>query len=309
MKTKGIAWLPVLLVVAAMLAIGSGTFWYSQSDTSATHVTETAQTADQTESVLRPVNKAFAVDTEHAYCTGCMGKSDRTIIEGADVKTFIGVGTFEAKDANHTYGVTAKGYLIIDGVETGPNWPDQDFSLLWDAIPGRIQFFRNESKIVRYDVTTGTYADVERGDPATFQTIFGSYNFAPWAKDKNQIYCNGDPIQYSDPTTARLTTDSLTLEFNTNGIDRVYDSSCLWVKYNSLSATPLGGKAPLSVHFMAEPSPGEEFIRFGDGTTWNQYSDSTETDHVYKVPGTYVVQLYRSFPSVQIGEVRITVTQ
>jgi hypothetical protein len=317
MKTKGFAWSPALLVIAVALAVGGGVYWYGQA-TSAT------QSADQSELGFRPVNDSFAVGSNAVPLDppyGCYAKtpdavykeflgdvssaslSDKAqLVTGADPNSFkeiVPYGRCFGKDKNHVYKDTA-----------ALAWADPTtFELLWYSKPGPILLFRNGAKIVRYDVATGAHADVERGDPDTFTTILGSYDFAPWAKDKNQVYCHGDPILYSDPSTTIVSADSTTIKFNTNGIDRVYDSECRWLQSNNLSATPLAGKAPLHVHFVAQPSAGEEYISFGDGTVWRQDSESTEVDHTYTVPGTYVVQLYRSFPSIQIGEVRITVTQ
>ncbi len=42
-------------------------------------------------------------------------------IREADVRTFVSTGVDSAKDKNHTYGVSANGYLTIDGKATGPN--------------------------------------------------------------------------------------------------------------------------------------------------------------------------------------------
>ena len=51
-----------------------------------------------------------------------IGTGGPFVIPEADVKTFTSTGKDTAKDSNHLYGISAKGYLTIDGELTGPQW-------------------------------------------------------------------------------------------------------------------------------------------------------------------------------------------
>jgi hypothetical protein len=80
-------------------------------------------------SPARAVNKVFSIDGDKVYLNegyynGEIGTS--TLVEVADAETFVSVNEYAAKDAQHTYDISTKGYLTIDGVATGPSWSEVD---------------------------------------------------------------------------------------------------------------------------------------------------------------------------------------
>lgn len=106
--SAGFTLLPVLLIILALLTVGGGAYTYYN----AKQISAPAQ-QDQR---YRAINKVFGVDAEYAYVYGGIGKGDPVVIKGADAKTFVAVGDYDAKDMNHTYALDPKGYLTIDGL-------------------------------------------------------------------------------------------------------------------------------------------------------------------------------------------------
>ncbi|MDB5260680.1 MAG: hypothetical protein JWN37_911 [Candidatus Nomurabacteria bacterium] len=101
-KLKG----PILAgIIVIVLAIIGGTAYFKEKSSSSVNTG------------FQKINELFATDNNHVYILGPK-EGARTVLQEADLKTFISTGKFSAKDANHTYGTDAKGYLEIDGVST-----------------------------------------------------------------------------------------------------------------------------------------------------------------------------------------------
>jgi hypothetical protein len=150
----------------------------------------------------------------------------------ADLKTFVDLSQFNlcfGKDKNHVYHDDQ----IL-------SWADPStFSVLWYD-HGPVFFFRNAMQIVAWtqgnsfrpspnsipivdqNGPPGFYI-VPGGDPSTFQTIFGAYDIAPWAKDKNNVYCNGKIMQDADPSTAELVDNDEHLRVLVDGKPHIYE--------------------------------------------------------------------------------------
>ncbi|MDB5260679.1 MAG: hypothetical protein JWN37_910 [Candidatus Nomurabacteria bacterium] len=83
----------------------------------------------QAEGNRHAINTAFSVENNqiylnNGYFNGEIGAP--LLLRDVDAKTFISTGDYTAKDAHHTYGISAKGYLTIDGAATGPNFSGED---------------------------------------------------------------------------------------------------------------------------------------------------------------------------------------
>ncbi len=149
-----------------------------------------------------------------------------TILPAADLPSFLDLSQFGicfGKDKNHVY----QGDNVLP-------WADPaTFSALWYQ-RGPIIFFRNGTEIIAWSsrVTQevppcvtgscnpytgpsasstpfasrsfGNFYIVPGGDPSTFQTFITGYDITPWAKDKNNVYCEGTIIEDADPSTATI---------------------------------------------------------------------------------------------------------
>ena len=102
-------------IVAVLALLVGGYFVWTQDSPEPIDTT----TESQDSSSYRIVNDVFAVDDEHVYVYGAAGKGTSVLMPKADVKTFVSTGSTSAKDANHTYDLDAKGYLLVDGKFVG----------------------------------------------------------------------------------------------------------------------------------------------------------------------------------------------
>ncbi|MET4176278.1 hypothetical protein ABIB99_007398 [Bradyrhizobium sp. LA6.1] len=81
------------------------------------------------------------------------------------------------------------------------------------------------SQNVSTDCTAGISAGfclVPEGDAPSFEKINGAYDIAPWAKDKNNVYCNGQVIQGADPSTVQLVNNNLDLRVKVGDAPATY---------------------------------------------------------------------------------------
>ncbi len=100
MKTpRGFAPL-VLIIVIGLAVLGGAVYWAG---------TRPPSTPDY-------INETFFIIGGEVYLS--TGGDVPLHIREADVRTFVSTGVDSAKDKNHTYGVSANGYLTIDGKAT-----------------------------------------------------------------------------------------------------------------------------------------------------------------------------------------------
>lgn len=150
--------------------------------------------------------------------------ADAKKVQGADVLTFdeaAQYGVCFGLDKNHVY----QGSAVL-------SWGDPaTFKLLWYTKPGPTLFFRNGSKIMKYAATrdnenAGTFSEVPNADPESFGVITSTYDFAPWANDKNNVYCNGNILADADSSTLKIINQGTELQVKVKGSTAVYNSSC-----------------------------------------------------------------------------------
>lgn len=233
-STAGFSTLIPIGLVVAIIALGGGAYYLMRAERVQAPAPSVATTT------------IAAVDANNP--SGCYAKSDAAVylvpdldrtattsplpvdaieVKDADVGTFTDLSPYGicfGKDAKHVY----RGNSAL-------SWADpSSWSLLWYAKPGPILFYRSGDGLKRYVATkdnknVGAFADVPDGDAATFVIIGGSSDSAPWAKDKNNVYCDGYIIQGADPASAKLDTDGTHLLVTENGVAQVYDSMCAGV--------------------------------------------------------------------------------
>lgn len=63
---------------------------------------------------------------------------------------------------------------------------------------------------------------VPDSDAKSFQTILGAFDIAPWAKDKNNVYCIGEILKGADPSTVELVNGGRNLRVRIGGAARTY---------------------------------------------------------------------------------------
>ena len=158
-------------------------------------------------------------------------------LPGADVETFVDLSVYGncfGKDQGHVWRYS-------EAME----WADpRTFSVL-QYQRGPIILFRNANEVVAwapagseysgptgsstpfYTSAGGSFYIVPDGDPNTFQVFTTGYDIGPWARDKNNVYCEGKVIDGANPSRAtivNLTPDTGgNLSVAVNGITKIYE--------------------------------------------------------------------------------------
>jgi DKNYY family len=151
------------------------------------------------------------------------------VLPNADVQTFQDLSIFDlcfGKDKDNVY--------FYDQVL---QWADPQTFIVLAYFRGSGLFLRNGDKIISWrpdannsqEISTdctpgisGGFCDVAGGDANTFELISGAYDIAPWAKDKNNVYCAGRIIQGSDPLTVQTVNNALDLRVVVSGTPSTY---------------------------------------------------------------------------------------
>lgn len=150
-------------------------------------------------------------------------------LANADVLTFQDLSVF-----NLCFGKDKDNVYFYDQVL---RWADPATFTVLAYFRGGGLFFENGDKIISWrpdannsqEISTdctpgisGGFCDVAGGDANTFELIFGAYDIAPWAKDKNNVYCAGRIIQGSDPLTVQTVNNGLDLRVVASGKPSTY---------------------------------------------------------------------------------------
>lgn len=148
-------------------------------------------------------------------------------VQGADLKTFndftIG-GLCLGEDASHVY--------TEGGIFPGASPTSFRFLARWRG--NAEVFFENGSGIIGFMLKPGTdvYSQVPvaipNSDATTFEGFEGLSGFVSFGKDKNNVYCQGNPIPGADSTTAKQVESYAGdwLKVSVSGKPLVYNTAC-----------------------------------------------------------------------------------
>ena len=248
-KFRGFISLSLVVAIIAIAAIAGGGWWYMAQQRAmvvntphASVASNSAENIGTTQIPRQPdTNSLSLIGDPNALGVACyfkgsgqvfwlkrdwQSKTDKGkyfLISGADPNTFEEMEIYDlcfGKDKNHVY----RDNSVIAGADP------VTFSLLWYAKPGPILFYRNGSGILSFSFSSDQDAAfngstvVTGGDAASFRELNPGFDFSPYAKDKNNVYCDGSVIAGADPATTKLS--GLNLVVTVNGVVTTFNQSC-----------------------------------------------------------------------------------
>jgi hypothetical protein len=167
------------------------------------------------------LNLGFAMDVNHVY-------AGWNIVPKADPATFKLLRNDIAVDKRALYRINSN--LTVDEW----TWADVD-PIKYSLIPNidfspSAAFLENSGKLYVLTKQTGLYV-IPNGDPASLVELPFGFSFESYAKDKNNLYCNGFVVKGADAATARVITERKTTQDKKAYLviqdkDHIYDSNC-----------------------------------------------------------------------------------
>lgn len=227
MSTRsGFISVPLIIGIVIVLAVIGGGVWYLEEQRAPQNSVpvslKDAKEADSSYVGDGPGGHCYAQSNGKVYFL--TSSEEGIILSDADLSSFKELSIYGicfGNDGKHVY----QGRQILD-------WADPaTFKVL--AFQHGVQLFlQNKSTIVvaRYDGDNDAkfegFTTISNGDPATFEQLTGAYDMAPWAKDKNNVYCHGDVLTGADPATVTFVDEGKNLSVKVNGVVHTYDSEC-----------------------------------------------------------------------------------
>ncbi len=240
MHQKGSA-ASLLLVIATLLIIGGCAYWYIQIRTpiSTPQINTTSNTQSATPQTYTPLfaqddgpgsPDCYYVSNNQVYVLPPNTTKNYTLVNGADVVSFKDQSIFGlcfGTDKNHTY----RDDQILEG------YNPSSFKILWYAkvgtIGARSLFIQRDASSVGVfsfsddsDSAFVSESTIPNSDPQSFKELDGAFDFAPWAKDKDNVYCQGGVVSGADPSSVIYSNQGVRISVLINGVRKTINQAC-----------------------------------------------------------------------------------
>lgn len=223
----------VPLIILCLLVGGGGVYWYigfknsNSSTTQASNTNEYKPLFAQNEGPGAP--NCYYLRGDEVFVSSDGGKNF-TIVPGADAKSFKDQSIFGlcfGTDTSHVYR----------DAQTIAGYNPATFAWLWytKTKDGPVLFAKkNATSIGKFAFSEGkntAYTGesvIPNGDPQTFKEWVGSYDFAPWAVDKNNVYCQGEVVLGAIPASLSYSSQNPDkISVTIKGAKKTVDSNCV----------------------------------------------------------------------------------